>query len=207
MKSKLLAGAAVATALIASGASASEPGWYGAIDVGAHHQFQAQGTPNAPGFDGFQASTKWNVVGFARVGYQVVPHLRLELEGGYRPGKLKALASDPSGDYYLCAAGSGATNACVPPGGSINAWSVMGNVLFDIMPDGKIDPFFGGGIGAVNVKTRISGDLVGPAVGPRTPSGAVSATQVTISRVGFSFPVRRFRPYQLFKPNPPASLR
>ena len=36
MRIKLLAGAALAAVLAASGASAAENGWYGAVDIGWH---------------------------------------------------------------------------------------------------------------------------------------------------------------------------
>ncbi|MEO7026873.1 MAG: hypothetical protein ABI056_04885, partial [Caulobacteraceae bacterium] len=56
MKTKLLAGAAIATVLAASGALAQDTGWYGAIDAGAHHSPTLDTRADAlqgTGFDNF----------------------------------------------------------------------------------------------------------------------------------------------------------
>lgn len=36
--------------------------------------------------------------------------------------------------------------------GSMQAWTVMGNVIYDIMPDSAINPFVGAGIGIAHIK-------------------------------------------------------
>src|SRR5579862_3734956 len=94
MKLKLLAGVAMAGVAAAATAYAapSDTGWYGAIDLGGHFP-QGLGTHGSvneltgPPAD-LRFDTKANFVGFARIGYKVTPHMRIELEGGYRPGDL-----------------------------------------------------------------------------------------------------------------------
>ena len=93
MKFKLLAGAALAAVFAASGAYAQDTGWYGAVDLGWHTPQDIQATGSNPG-TGTSAPTSfpynWDFApsddwaGFARVGYKVSPHWRVELEGGYR---------------------------------------------------------------------------------------------------------------------------
>src|SRR5262245_50210090 len=92
MKTKLLAGAALAAMFAASAAAADEPGWYGAIDLGWHKSTNLKtnsatlASDNLPYHLHFKTNDSW--AGFARVGYRVSPHLRLELEGGYRDSKI-----------------------------------------------------------------------------------------------------------------------
>src|SRR5580698_270489 len=97
MKLKLLAGAALAGVFAAASASAdpAPSGWYGAIDLGAHIQndtntrgeFSELGGP--PADLTFREGT--NFAGFARVGYKISPHFRVELEGGWRTSELQTL--------------------------------------------------------------------------------------------------------------------
>src|ERR687889_814648 len=87
MKFKLLAGAAMAAAFAASGASPQE-GWYGAVDLGYHWPVEFETTSSNNAANGqpyaweFNQEDDW--AGFARLGYQLNPHWRVELEGGYR---------------------------------------------------------------------------------------------------------------------------
>ena len=91
MKARLLAGAAILAVCVASGASASEDGWYGAIDVGAHKAPGKLERPITFSNGVFSANPTYNmksevdVAAFARIGYQFMPHFRVEIEGGYRP--------------------------------------------------------------------------------------------------------------------------
>ena len=50
MRLKLLGGAAVAALVVAGGASAQDTGWYGAIDIGGHHQRGLVADVSAPAF-------------------------------------------------------------------------------------------------------------------------------------------------------------
>ncbi len=168
MKMKLLAGAAVASVLAATGAGAQVLGWYGAIDIGGHHQptmdahftaLQGTGFDNAEGLN-FRTE-QVDYAGFARIGYRLTPNVRLEIEGGYRHGGLKSVYDSPGSavDLDLCNLNS-AAGTCGTPDGSINAWTGMANILFDILPASRIDPFIGGGVGAMHVKVRADGNLV-----------------------------------------------
>src|SRR5438105_2263495 len=95
MKLKLLAGAALAAVFAAGSASAAE-GWYGAVDLGYHwpDEFEMTSSNNAP-ITGqpyvweFNQENDW--AGFARVGYQVTDHWRVELELGYRGGDIDSV--------------------------------------------------------------------------------------------------------------------
>ena len=168
MKLKLLAGTAVAMACIGLGASAQDTGWYGAIDAGAHHAptLAVGVAPQPLGFNdngGLEFKTDnvdWTVL--ARVGYRLSPNLRVEIEGGYRHSGLKSVFANPNtqaADLALCGLNS-APGACDSPDGSINAWTGMANLIFDIAPHSRIDPFIGGGVGALHVKVRADGELV-----------------------------------------------
>src|SRR5665213_3475880 len=138
MKMKLLTGAAVAAAFAASGAFAQDSGWYGAIDLGGHHLnpiSAAVTIPDVVASDGFTARVnKIDFAGFLRLGYRVSPHLRLELEGGYRRGELKSLedfaGAPPNSDVDLCATGT-ADPTCGQPDGSIQSYTGMVNALID----------------------------------------------------------------------------
>ena len=128
MKMRLLAGAAFATLFAASGAFAQEalPGWYVAADVGAHEPetVKVSGLAGANAIPGQAFDT--DVAAFGRIGYRIDPHWRVEVEGGYRPGEVKG--SSESGHF--------------------NSASGMVNVLYDILPDSKLQPFVGAGVGA-----------------------------------------------------------
>ena len=102
MKLKLLAGAALAALFAATGASAQDTGWYGALDLGWHSPQSIDAKGSNPGVStvaplsfpynwSFEPSDSW--AGFARVGYKVSPHWRVELEGGYRPGDLNSVTA------------------------------------------------------------------------------------------------------------------
>ena len=125
MKFKLLAGAAVAATLVASGASAQDSGWYGAIDLG-YHWSDDENYDSALGPINVDPDDEW--MGAARLGYRLSPHWRVELEGAYRPGEI------PTGGLF------GA-------GGNTEVWSLMGNVIVDFIPEGDISPFVGVGAG------------------------------------------------------------
>ena len=156
MRYKLLAGAALATVLAASGAFAQggmwqndgwrpDHGWYGAIDLGGHKTLPIDlaVTPTQSGDgDGFSARTNLDWDGFVRLGYRISPHFRIELEGGYRHGGLDSFQDfkTPIGnDVDVCATGT-ADPSCAGPGGSVNAWTGMANILIDVFPHWRISP-------------------------------------------------------------------
>ncbi|RYF92267.1 MAG: porin family protein, partial [Caulobacteraceae bacterium] len=126
MKLKLLAGAALAATLVASGASAQDSGWYGAIDLGYHWTDNENFETGVGGEVNIDTDDTW--VGFARLGYRLSPHWRVELEGGYRPGEIP-------------------DNVVLNDGGDLEVWSLMGNVVFDLLPEADVHPFVGVGAG------------------------------------------------------------
>ncbi|MFZ5730434.1 MAG: outer membrane protein, partial [Pseudomonadota bacterium] len=166
MKFKLLAGAAFAAVVAASGASAQEAGWYGALDLGYHwpEGIEAGSSNDGPGgvpynWD-FSQSDDW--AGFARLGYQLNPNWRVELEGGYRPGDIDSVRGAPGSHPGLCTPGVVRTAAapdCGPPSGDIEAWTLMGNVIYDIAPGAALNPFVGVGVGVNHVKMDVVGQF------------------------------------------------
>jgi opacity protein-like surface antigen len=152
MKLNLLAGAAFVAVVAASAAQAASPnGWYGAIDAGWHSPStvkaaSANASPDGGAYS-WNYDLKDNWAGFARLGYRVNPNWRVELEGGYRPGDLSNVsgrdasraATEPFG---LKDAGTGGS-----PGGHIHSWTVLGNLIYDFLPESKVNPFVGAGLG------------------------------------------------------------
>src|SRR5450432_4823626 len=117
MKLTLLTGAAVAAIATASGAFAQDSGWYGAVDIGGHHQtgLETAFPPLAGDADGFNFRVRdVEIAGFVRLGYRLSPHFRLELEGGFRNGGIQSIndfktpdTPSPDGaDIDLCSTGS-----------------------------------------------------------------------------------------------------
>jgi len=84
--------------MAASGASAAENGWYGAIDIGWHTQDNWDATNTftaAP--SGPLAYTAWtddDVALFSRLGYRVAPHWRVEGELGFRSSDITGFQTD-----------------------------------------------------------------------------------------------------------------
>ena len=109
MKLKFLAGAALVSLLAAPAAfaqddwSATEPGWYGAIDAGGHHTMTMNGVFPGTGVGADIRTTNPDFVGFARIGYRLNGHVRIEIEGGYRHESIDDVfgTGDASG-YSLC---------------------------------------------------------------------------------------------------------
>jgi len=179
MRLKLLAGAALAAMLATSGVYAQEAagatddswaehGWYGAIDLGAHDQqhMEAKATLEGGGNGLNFRSDGWDFTGFARLGYRFTPHVRVELEGGWRKGadnlsaKTLLPGSNPnSTDITLCGPATIPGGPCLSPNGHTRSITVMGNVIFDIMPSSRFDPFIGGGAGLNSVKSHFYGQL------------------------------------------------
>ncbi|HXA38178.1 MAG TPA: outer membrane beta-barrel protein, partial [Phenylobacterium sp.] len=169
MKMKLLAGVALAVTAAASGAWASENGWYGAVDVGGHQIDPFNAISIDPGVTPFRYKTRDDVVVYGRIGYQLFPHLRLELEGGYHPSTLKGVSSIGGNQVLLCNYNSSAafdgigsvTGTCGRPHGEVDVWTAMGNALIDLLPNSRIDPFIGGGVGIVSTHIGATGNLIG----------------------------------------------
>ena len=126
MKFKLLAGAALATMFVASGAAA-QVGWYGAVDLGYHWPEGIEATSSANAADGapyhwtFNQEGSW--AGFARLGYQLDDHWRVELEAGYRDGDIESVRGGPQAIVGLCTPGvirTAAAPTCGSPGGDLH---------------------------------------------------------------------------------------
>lgn len=152
MKLNLLAGAAFVAVVAASAAHADSPnGWYGALDAGWHSTSTVKGSSSKNAPDGlpyvWNYDTKDNWAGFARLGYRVNPNWRVELEGGYRPGNLSNVSGSQASRAATEPFGLCNPAGCTTPGGHINSWTVFGNVIYDFLPDAKVNPFVGAGLG------------------------------------------------------------
>jgi len=201
MKITLMAGAAaLVVAFAASGAEAGSPdGWYGAIDAG-YHTLSNDGigeSSSALAPDGgtynYKFSAKGDWVGFARLGYRLSPNWRVELEGGYRKGQIDSVMgwSGRQQPVGLCAAGvtrTVAAPACLGPNGDLDNWTVMGNVLFDILPHSKISPFVGVGVGVATINEKTFGQFSGvPAgFGAAQQNLSISATDTVFAYQGLA---------------------
>src|SRR5947208_14575374 len=107
MKLSLLVGTAAVAALAATNTLAAENGWYGAVDIGAHEARPFETHSDDLSISSFRFNSNTNVVVFGRVGYQIIPHLRLEIEGGYRPGSINNFRSRSGNPIVPCASGTG----------------------------------------------------------------------------------------------------
>ena len=184
MKFKLLAGAALAAVFAASGASAQDTGWYGAVDLGYHWPDSIDADSSTTAANG--APYNWDInqeddwAGFARLGYQINPHWRVELEGGYRPGDIESIRGGANQSIVgLCTPGvvrTAAAPACGSPSGDAKSWTVMGNVIYDILPGSAINPFIGAGVGINHVSVNTTGQF-------SNVTGAISAANPAIQNL------------------------
>jgi outer membrane protein OmpA-like peptidoglycan-associated protein len=195
MKVKLLAGAALAAMFAATGASAQVVnGWYGALDLGYHmpEGIEASSESTAPAYYWtFDSEDDWT--GFARLGYRVNPNWRVELEGGYRPGELESVRGRSTDAVTgLCAPGVIRTTAaptCQSPSGEIEAWTLMANVLFDLLPaESRFRPFIGAGIGVNRLKIEAIGQVsnVPSGLGPAIQNVVIDDEDVNVAWQGIA---------------------
>ena len=193
MKLKLLAGAAMAAAFAASGASAQE-GWYGAVDLGYHWPVEFETTSSNNAANGqpyaweFNQEDDW--AGFARLGYQLNDHWRVELEVGYRSGDIESVRGGSNQAVIgLCTPGVTRTTgspACGSPDGDLSSWTVMGNVIYDILPGSVLNPYIGAGIGANHVKMDVLGQFSN-IPGTVTTANALQNLEVDDSDTAFAY--------------------
>ena len=196
MKSRLLAGTAGVVLLGLAGPAMADPdGWYGALDLGYHWQgdFVLESEGLAPDGDpyAFDFATDPSWAGFVRLGYRFNPNWRVELEGGYRPGDLTSAVSPdartPPTSVALCTPGviRGPTTPCGGPEGSVDQWSLMGNLIWDMGDDDwRLRPFVGVGAGF----NRVSVDSLGQfSTSPAGPSPA--NLQIDDEDTGFAWQV------------------
>src|SRR5579863_10513538 len=167
MKLNLLAGAALISLLVAPAAfaqddsdwSSNHPGWYGAVDAGGHHTQTFEGVLNGTNGGLDIGTTNPDIAAWVRIGYRISGHLRLELEGGYRHEGVQTITGDGAADgLFICNANSGA-GTCETPGGTQTAWTGMANLLVDVLPHARINPFVGGGVGFVHVSMNTQGTV------------------------------------------------
>src|SRR5690606_10411641 len=157
MKFKLLAGAALAAVFAASGASAQDAGWYGAVDLG-YHWPEGVDAESAATIGG--STLDWTIdqeedwTGFARLGYQLNPNWRVELEGGYRPGDIESVRGGTNNAILgLCTPGvtrTAASPTCGSPDGDMEGWTLMANALDDLMPGSVTKPYVGVGVSVMH---------------------------------------------------------
>jgi opacity protein-like surface antigen len=181
MRIEFLAGMALAGVFAAASAAAdpAASGWYGAIDLGGHARQDGQ-TPSAIPELGYKPAslrfqTVKDIAAYARLGYRALPHLRLELEAGMRPAGMRQIVDEyqngrpPGSITRIC--GDAPIPAdlppnCGPPAGSVDSWTVMGNVIADFWrlnrPQPRILPFAGLGVGIAHVSLQAEGRLFGP---------------------------------------------
>ena len=112
-----LACAAAAAPAMAEPAS----GWYGSVGGGYHSPESV--SVGVLAAERGRIKDDWMVAG--ALGYRFDPHIRLEVEGSYRPGHFDNLGT--TGDFRSTAA--------------------MANLLFDVFPNSRLHPFIGGGVG------------------------------------------------------------
>jgi OOP family OmpA-OmpF porin len=180
MKFKLLAGAALAAVFSATGAAA-EVGWYGAVDLGYHWPEALKATSSNLAANGIPYTWDFNQkddwAGFARLGYQVSDHWRVELEVGYRGGDIKSVHGGTNQAVVgLCTPGVVRTTAaptCGAPNGQMNSWSGLANVIYDVLPHSSLDPFIGVGVGVDHLTTKVDGQFSN-VTGVVTPVGGTN---------------------------------
>ena len=163
MKLKLLAGAALAALVTATGAVAAE-GWYSGIDLGynwkSNYTSASANAANDTGKYRFDISTKKDWAGFARLGYRYNDNWRLEFEGGYRPGDVNGGGSNFTGrvnsPIALCSL-TQTTTVCGSPSGTMSQTSLFANLIYDLMPSSSFHPFVGVGAGMNQIKANYKG--------------------------------------------------
>ena len=181
MRMKLVFGTGLALVMVTTVAVAeTKPGWYVGGDLGAHKTSKtalefddvtlvSSSSSASEGSSGGSAQaldvidaglldehndvkTKGSVAGFGRVGYQFEPSWRVEAELGYRPADIDSLASVTYNGATITDDGKG----------SLDQTSLMVNLIYDILPDSRLHPYIGAGLGGVNLKADYKGTLTSP---------------------------------------------
>ncbi|MGC1303961.1 MAG: outer membrane beta-barrel protein, partial [Caulobacteraceae bacterium] len=188
MKTTLLAGAALAAVLAATGGAQAQPfdflnmgattapppnGFYLGVDGGWHELnnggIGTSSSNNAP--DGspygwkFSPSKGGSWAAFGRVGYQFTPNWRVELEGGYRDSDLRRVIGSADRAQPIGICGVGSTSSCLKTYGNANVITVMGNAIYDAFPTWIVHPFVGAGVGIARLDIKDFGQFSGGAPG------------------------------------------
>jgi OOP family OmpA-OmpF porin len=150
MNLKLFAGAALAGLVAASGAMAQDSGFY----VGAHGGYhwpsssrcQSDFNDTQGGYDhpfSWRLTSKDSWAAFGRIGYRFNPHVRAELEAGYRDSRLQSVTGAARHEPVqgLCNVNSAAPNCGRASGARTGTCSAMVNRIYDITPGSSISPF------------------------------------------------------------------
>lgn len=170
MVAKFLSLALVLAASSAAAQSLDAPRWYGAFDFGGHWpgSINSSSTGSAP--DGKPYDWQWRFRSdwalAARLGYRLTRHVRVEGEFSFEPTDVASAhapgadvggvsASRPGEPWGLCQTPP-AAGACAPLNGPNKYFTAdyagMANVIYDVTPDRRIDPFFGVGFGATHIQ-------------------------------------------------------
>ena len=106
-------------------------GWYASLGVGLNINRDSEFTGAA--VPGYEADHDLGFAGIGAVGYNF-GHFRLEGELGYRRNGV---------DQYR--------NPSVAGSGDTDAITILGNIVYDFLPDARFNPYIGAGIGAARV--------------------------------------------------------
>ncbi|MDP8916804.1 MAG: outer membrane beta-barrel protein, partial [Pseudomonadota bacterium] len=151
-------------------------GGYIAGDIGVHEaEFEGDSSARDVTFD---FSPESDYAAFLRAGFRFNENIRLELEGGYRPGDLESVRAENANSVPqgLCTPGvrrTAASPTCGNIDGEVNASTLMLNGIFDLdfdfSPFGqRIVPFIGVGVGAAEVHVKGFGQLSNVTTGGQT---------------------------------------
>jgi opacity protein-like surface antigen len=162
--------------------------WYGAIDLGGHARQDAQTPSQIPELGYKPAAPRFQTykgfAGFARVGYRVLPHLRVEFDAGWRPAGMRQIVDEfqngrpPGSITRICGGAPNLTDPsnCGAPNGGVDSWTGMVNAIDDIWllgrPEPWIHPVAGFGIGVARVHLKTEGRLFGVSA-PLSPPGSI----------------------------------
>jgi len=167
MHPRLLCGLALTCLFTASGAAAGvdeavkwpdDLGRYHATDFGVHvpQTISSHSLGAAP--DGRPYDWRWRLnsdwSGFGRLGWRFSPHFRSEIEVGYRQSGLNRVMAPtgrPGEPAGLCSAVT-ASGACVRPFGRSDMVTGMINAIYDFMPERRLEPFAGVGVGFAHIQ-------------------------------------------------------
>ncbi|WGM37412.1 OmpA family protein [Caulobacter sp. NIBR1757] len=166
-KTLLLSGVgAIAALALAPQAMAQESGWYGAFDLGYHAPESIDTSSEGLANDGlayrYKIQQEDNLAGFARIGYQITPHWRVELEGGVRTGDIESISQSPTVPARPATIPNEICGATLPlcdtgVDGSVEAYTLMANVIYDFFPNSSFRPFIGAGVGVNYVDMEFGG--------------------------------------------------
>jgi OOP family OmpA-OmpF porin len=175
MKMMLMAAAGAIALTAATGAAAQVNGLYVAGDIG-YHSGEIEDASSSTGAANWSFSPDEDWAGFGRIGFRFSPNVRLELEGGYRPGDIESVRGTGA-VVGLCTPGPRRTAAapnCGPVNGELNASTLMLNAIYDFDFDfglggQRLVPFIGVGVGGAEIQGKVFGQM---ATVPPAPAAA-----------------------------------